>query len=70
MFRDAQTIDHATGFWQAPEPRAATRQVPTSVAAFGEDEVGAVAQVYREIARRIAQNAFTRHASTLGESLR
>ncbi len=70
MFRDTHTIEPATAFWQSAEPAAATTRNRAGVAAFVEDEVGAVAHVYREIARRIARNAYTRHASTLGSVLR
>ena len=70
MFRDTYTIEPTMAFWQTPEPVATVAQARTSVAALVEDEVGAVAHVYREIARRIRRNAFTRHASALGEALR
>ena len=69
MFRDTSTAEPATTFWQAPEPRTAIART-SAAAAFGEDEIGAVWHVYREIARRIPRNAYTRHMSKLGESLR
>jgi len=69
MFRDTSTVEPATTFWQAPEPRVAMARTHAK-AAFAEDEVGAVWHVYREIARRIPRNAYTRHASALGETLR
>ena len=34
------------------------------------DRTGELTPVYREIARRIAREAFTRHVSTLGDALR
>ena len=69
MFRDTSTTESATTFWQAPEPRVAIARTPPA-AAFGEDDIGAVWHVYREIARRIPRNAYTRHASALGDTLR
>jgi hypothetical protein len=68
MFREAHT-EAATGFWQAPDLPAAAHG-SAAAAAFVEDEVGAVAHVYREIASRLRRNAFTRHASTLGKAQR
>jgi hypothetical protein len=70
MFRDTLAIEPAVGFWQSSDAAVAKPRNAASVAALVEDEVGAVAHVYREIARRIANNAFTRHASTLGDALR
>jgi hypothetical protein len=69
MFKDESLIESALSFWHSPEPALAA-PARASVAALVEDEVGAVAHVYREIARRIASNAFTRHASDLGKALR
>ena len=71
MFKDESLIESPFVFWRAPEPvvAAAKQTARAGVAPLVEDEVGAVAHVYREIARRIASNAFTRHASTLGEAL-
>lgn len=68
MFRDTSTTESPTMFWQAPEPRVAIARTHAA-AVFAEDDIGAVRHVYREIARRIARNAYTRHASTLGETL-
>ena len=70
MFRDTLAIEPALGFWQSSESGVAKPRSAASVAALVEDEVGAVAHVYREIASRISRNAFTRHASTLGDALR
>ena len=70
MFRDTLAVEPTSSFWQSPTPTAAAPRKPATVAAFVEDEVGAVAHVYREIASRISRNAFTRHASTLGDALR
>jgi len=69
MFRDTSTAEPATTFWQAPEPRTAIART-SGAAAFGEDEIGAVWHVYREIARRIPRNAYTRHASILADAVR
>ena len=69
MFRDTSTTEPATTFWQAPGQRVAMASTHAR-AAFAEDEIGAVWHVYREIARRIPRNAYTRHASRLGETLR
>ena len=71
MFKDESLIESPFAFWRAPEPAAVARQsARVDAAAFVEDEVGAVAHVYREIARRIRTNTYTRHASTLGDALR
>jgi hypothetical protein len=50
----------------APAPIAAAFDAE---AAF-TDRTGELSPVYREIARRIARDAYTRHASTLGDALR
>jgi hypothetical protein len=69
MFRDEHVvIEPSVGAWQPAETAAVARA--QIVDAFANDEIGAVWHVYREIARRIQRNAFTRHASTLGEALR
>jgi hypothetical protein len=73
MFKDESLIESPFVFWRASEPvvAAATKEpARAEVPLLVEDEVGAVAHVYREIARRIASNAFTRHASDLGKALR
>ena len=70
MFKDESLIESPFAFWRAPEPVAAARPARVEVAALVEDEVGAVAHVYREIASRIQRKAYTRHASTLGNALR
>jgi hypothetical protein len=72
MFKDESLIESPFVFWRASEPVAAVAKTTTRIEmpALVEDEVGAVAHVYREIARRIASNAFTRHASDLGKALR
>lgn len=71
MFREHtyESLTDAAG-WQ----HAASTPAPTA-AAFGiefafTDRTGELSPVYREIARRIAGEAFTRHASTLGDALR
>ena len=69
MFRDTSITEAATTYWQAPESRVAVARTQAA-ATFGDDEVGAVWHVYREIARRIPRNAYTRHASALGDTLR
>ena len=72
MFKDESLIETPFAFWRAPEPAAAVARQPArvEVPALVEDEVGAVAHVYREIAQRIRRKAYTRHASTLGNALR
>jgi hypothetical protein len=70
MFRDEHAvIEPMIGTWQAPRTEAAVARAPVADL-FANDEIGAVWQVYREIARRIPRKAYTRHASTLGEALR
>jgi hypothetical protein len=72
MFRDDRIIEAATSAWQTFQPDAPVRAArePAVYAAQANDEVGAVWHVYREIARRIPRNAYTRHASTLNHTLR
>jgi hypothetical protein len=70
MFKDESILEPTLAFWRSPEPAAAVAPRRTEVPALVEDEVGAVAHVYREIARRIRRNAYTHHASTLGDALR
>ena len=74
MFREESTFDGASavvGDWRvATPPSSALAGASSLAAAFAQEEVGAVAHLYREIARRVPRNAFTRHASTLGETLR
>ena len=71
MFKDESLLETPFAFWRAPEPVVAAKQAArVEIPALVEDEVGAVAHVYREIARRIQRQAYTRHASTLGNALR
>ena len=69
MFRE-QTYEPLTDAiaWQhaAPAPAAATFDIEFAFA----DRTGELSPVYREIARRIARDAYTCHASTLGDALR
>ena len=67
MFRDDRILEAATSAWQTfrPDVAVSTARAPANDAAQANDEVGAVWHVYREIARRIPRNAYTRHASTL-----
>ena len=70
MLRDTSvfesTSEPATFAWNV----AGSVPSVASAAPFGEDEAGAVWHIYREIGRRIARNAYTRHASALGETSR
>jgi hypothetical protein len=77
MFRDDSLFDPASAVasdWRFDVPAALAQSLPARAsglaAAFAEEETGAVAHLYREIAQRIPRNAFTRHASALGETLR
>ncbi len=75
MFREESTFDGASaavGDWRVATPppvQRALAHASSLAAAFAQEEVGAVAHLYREIARRVPRNAFTRHASTLGDRL-
>jgi len=70
MFRDTtQSIESVMTYWQAPETNT-TAANAAAAPVFGQDEIGAVWHVYREIARRIPRDSYTRHASTLGNALR
>ena len=70
MFRDTQVFesisDPATTAWVV----AGSTPSVTRAAPLGEDEVGAVWHIYREVGRRLARNAYTRHAGTIGEAAR
>lgn len=71
MFRDDYVvIEPMISTWQPSRSAAAVTRAPVAADAFANDEIGAVWQVYREIARRIPRQAYTRHASTLGDALR
>ena len=76
MFREESTFGGASaavGDWRiaaAPSTQRVLAHASSLAAAFAQEEVGAVAPLYREIARRVPRNAFTPHASTLGETLR
>jgi hypothetical protein len=77
MFREESTFDPASAVvsdWLIAQAPAALAQPLAARAsafadAFAEEEAGAVAHLYREIARRIPRNAFTPHASALVERL-
>ncbi len=77
MFREESLFDAASvsfGDWRVATTPASAAQpsiahASSLAAAFAEEETGAVADLYREIARRVPRNAFTPHASTLGETL-
>ena len=70
MFRDESVVlESMISTWQPPRSDAAPVRAPVADA-FANDEIGAVWQVYREIAARIPRNEYTRHASTLGDALR
>ena len=70
MFRDEHAVvEPMISTWQPPRSDVAAARA-TVADAFANDEAGAVWHVYREIARRIPRNAYTRHASTLGAALR
>jgi len=70
MFRDEYAVvEPMISTWQPPRSAAPAARAPVAEA-FANDEIGAVWHVYREIARRIPRNAYTRHMSKLGESLR
>jgi|GEM_PF-2295164 len=71
MFRDESlVIEPAFAAWQPAQTEVAVVRDRAADTAFANDEIGAVWHVYREIARRIPRNAYTRHASTLGAALR
>ena len=69
MLRDTSvfesTSEPATFAWNVAGSAPDVARAP-----FGEDEAGAVWHIYREIGRRIARNAYTRHASALGDTSR
>ena len=71
MFRDDYVvIEPMVSTWQPPRSNVAIARAPVIADAFANDEIGAVWHVYREIAQRIPRKAYTRHASTLGDTLR
>jgi hypothetical protein len=68
MFREQpqeSLTDNAS--WQ--HATTSTAAAPDIAFAF-TDRTGELSPVYREISRRIAGAAFTRHVSTLGDALR
>ncbi|HEU4663295.1 MAG TPA: hypothetical protein VFS55_04630 [Dokdonella sp.] len=69
MFRE-QSYDPLTdaAAWQHAAPASTTASFDVEFAFT--DRTGELSPVYREIARRIAREAYTRHASTLGDALR
>jgi hypothetical protein len=72
MFRDINTEPlNESPAWSAPVLSIVrTRQRTGEASLTFEERTGELSPVYREIARRIAGEAFTRHASTLGDALR
>ena len=68
MFRDEQALIEPAGLWQ-PQTQSAATPAPAADL-FTHDETGAVWHVYREIARRLPRNAYTRHSSKLADALR
>jgi hypothetical protein len=69
MFRDTSSESrNEPTTWHAP--LASTRKRADDASFMFEERSGELSPVYREIARRIAGDAFTRHASTLGDALR
>jgi hypothetical protein len=70
MFRDTQVFesisDRAMTAWAVADSTPSVARA----APLGEDEVGAVWHIYVEIGRRLARNAYTRHAGTLGDAAR
>ena len=58
MFRVADTINPIA--WFAREHAPASVE-PARRPAFDPDDVGALTQVYSEIARRLSRNAYTSH---------
>ena len=65
MFRDHSFESLTESSWHAPSAPVAPLRAGDAASAFA-DRTGELSPVYREIARRIARNAFTTHASTLG----
>ncbi len=65
MFRDHAFESPNDSSWQAPYAALASLRSGDAVTAF-TDRTGELSPVYREIAQRIARNAFTTHVSTLG----
>ena len=65
MFRDHAFDTSTESTWQAPSASIVPLRTHDAASAF-VDRTGELSPVYREIAQRIARNAFTTHASTLG----
>jgi hypothetical protein len=70
MFRDTSLFESISDLSGTTWAVAGSTPNVARAAPPGEDEVGAVWHIYREIGRRIARNAYTRHASTLGKAER
>ena len=65
MFKDHAIEAFHESSWQAPSAAVVPLRGGDAASAF-VDRSGELSPVYREIARRIARNAFTTHVSTLG----
>ena len=66
MFRDTQVFESISNSTTTAWAVAGSTPSVARAAPLGEDEVGAVWHIYQEIGRRLARNAYTRHAGTLG----
>jgi hypothetical protein len=70
MFRDTSLVESISDLPGTTWAVAGAMPNVARAAPPGEDEVGAVWHIYQEIGRRIARNAYTRHASALGKAER
>jgi hypothetical protein len=62
MFRAADILNFSTSFSHETQAVSTRTQQPNRSAFDSDEEIGALAHVYSEIARRLSRNAYTRHA--------
>jgi hypothetical protein len=62
MFRAADILNFSASFSHETQTVSAEMQQPKRTSFDSDEEIGALAPVYSEIARRLSRNAYTRHA--------
>jgi len=62
MFRAADILNFSASFSHDTQTVSAEAQQPKRTSFDSDEEIGALAHVYSEIARRLSRNAYTRHA--------
>jgi hypothetical protein len=62
MFRAADILNFSLSFSHATPVVSAETHLPKRTSFDSDEDIGALAHVYSEIARRLSRNAYTRHA--------